>query len=157
MTDEQRLIAWNRELLAAHRKLRDGWELARDAVPEHADGANGIAARRELILYCKGFCVALTGHHVGEDTALFPELARRFPALRPTLAKLEQDHAMIATLVAELERAVDTGAPPARLAAHLEGLAAIMDSHFGFEERRLLDLLADLELDADVETVLGPL
>lgn len=36
-------------------------------------------------------------------------------------------------------------------------LAAIMESHFRYEERRLLGPLSALELDADPPTVLGPL
>jgi hypothetical protein len=40
---------------------------------------------------------------------------------------------------------------------HLEGIAAIMESHFRYEERQLLSVLETLSLDAPPEEVLGPL
>lgn len=43
------------------------------------------------------------------------------------------------------------------LARHLDGIGAIMESHFRFEERRLLTVLEALALDADPRDVLGPL
>jgi hypothetical protein len=52
---------------------------------------------------------------------------------------------------------VDTAAAPAELARHLEGLAAIMESHFRFEERKLLDILQSLDWDAEPTAVFGPL
>lgn len=64
---------------------------------------------------------------------------------------------MIAHLLAGLEAAVASAAPPAELDRHLEGLAAIMESHFRYEERQLLTVLETLELDIDPSTVLGPL
>ncbi len=64
---------------------------------------------------------------------------------------------MIAHLVAGLQAAVTRGAPPPELDRHLEGVAAIMESHFRYEERQLLTVLETLALDADPHTVLGPL
>jgi len=152
-----RLVAWNLELQAAHQRLRAALDVARATGDTAAGAADPETAARDLLLFCHGFCVALTGHHVGEDARLFPELAERHPQLRPTIAKLEQDHAMIGYLLGALDAAVTSGATPAVLAQHLEGVAAIMESHFGYEERQLLPLLADLELDADPAAVLGPL
>ena len=37
------------------------------------------------------------------------------------------------------------------------GVAAIMESHFRYEERQLLAVLETLALDADPEAVFGPL
>ncbi|SEG84844.1 Hemerythrin HHE cation binding domain-containing protein [Thermomonospora echinospora] len=154
--DQSRLIAWNRELAAAHQRLRQALRLARQALDAgHAEDATSAGA--DLLLYCHGFCAALSGHHVSEDAALFPELAARHPALRPTIAKLEQDHQMIASLLAQFQQALTSNAPPDTLASHLDGLAAIMESHFRYEERQLLDILSTLELHADPRTVLGPL
>lgn len=140
--ESDRLIAWNRELLAAHRRLRASWELARGALDELDDGGHVVgdlaAVRRDLLLYCKGFCAALDGHHKGESAALFPALLARVPELGPTIAKLQQDHDMIADLLLAFDRAVSARAEPSELAMHLDGLGAIMDSHFGYEERHLL-------------------
>lgn len=152
-SDGDRLIAWNRELTSAHDRLRRALVVAREALA----AGRVESARDDLLLYCHGFCVALQGHHVGEDTTLFPELAERHPALRPTIAKLEKDHAMIAGLLAGLDAAVTSGDPVERVSGHLEGIAAIMESHFRFEERELLDVLATLDLAAEPSAVLGPL
>jgi hypothetical protein len=118
---------------------------------------NALSPRRDLLLFCHGFCAALGGHHLGEDARLFPELDVRHPELGEVIAQLRQDHSMIAYLLTELDHAFDSDATPEELVRHLDGIGAIMESHFGFEERRLLPLLAGLELDADISAVLGPL
>jgi len=64
---------------------------------------------------------------------------------------------MIAYLLSGLQAAVARAAPPAELDRHLDGLAAIMESHFRYEERQLLTVLETLTLDADPGSVLGPL
>ena len=160
--EKNRLIAWNRELSAAHQRLRQALRVTRDAVGAEA-GSAGIplagteSVGADLVLFCHGFCAALSGHHVSEDAALFPELAARHPGLRPVIAKLRQDHEMIAALLTQLSRALTTSATPGELARHLDGLNAIMESHFRYEERQLLDALATLDLDADPLALLGPL
>lgn len=154
--DTSRLIAWHREVSASHTRLRAALQLAQDSltVPQLSDQH---AASRDLLLYCLGFCAALGGHHRSEDTRLFPELAGRHPELDETIAYLQQDHSMIAHLLGGLEKAVRSQAPPEEIGRHLEGLAAIMESHFRYEERQLLAVLATLDLDAPVTDLLGPL
>jgi hypothetical protein len=52
---------------------------------------------------------------------------------------MAEDHVLIAGIVARVEAAAADGAP-----GELDGLAAILESHFSFEERRLraaLDVL----------------
>ncbi|WP_153534121.1 hemerythrin domain-containing protein [Actinomadura macrotermitis] len=151
--DENRIVAWNRELAAVHQRLRRALRLAREAI----DAGDAASAGNDLLLYCHGFCAALSGHHVSEDDALFPELAERHPELRPTIAKLQQDHELIASLLRQFEQALNSGAPPERLSSHLDGLSAIMESHFQYEERQLLGPLAALDLDLAPGTALGPL
>jgi hemerythrin-like domain-containing protein len=151
--ESARLVAWNRELMAAHTKLRAALRVAQETL-----GAGDVAsARADLLLYCHGFCVALGRHHVGEDTGLFPQLRARHPELERTMAALEQDHAMIGTLLAQFEAAIAAAESSDALALHLEGIAAIMESHFRYEERQLLDVLATLDLDAEPSAVFGPL
>jgi len=122
-----------------------------------ADGAPGEAATRDLLLYCHGFCTALDSHHQGEDRTLFPAIAAAHPELGPVLRSLEQDHSMIAHLLGGLRAAVDRAAPPEELDHHLEGIEAIMENHFRYEERQLLTVLETLELAAVPREVLGPL
>lgn len=128
--------------------------MTREAV---AAGQPAEPATRDLLLFCHGFCTALTAHHEGEDRELFPAIAEQHPELRDTLHHLRQDHSMMAHLLTGLQTAVARAAPPAELDRHLDGLAAIMESHFRYEERQLLTVLETLALDATPESVLGPL
>ena len=64
---------------------------------------------------------------------------------------------MIAHLITGLSESVARADSPSELDRHLEGIAAIMESHFRYEERQLLTVLETLALTADVEVVLGPL
>ena len=151
--EKNRLIAWNRELTAAHQRLRQALRVTRDALGAGDAGPPGA----DLLLYCHGFCAALGGHHVSEDSALFPALSARHPELRPVIARLAQDHEMIAALLARFGHALKAAATPEELARHLDGLSAIMESHFSYEERQLLGVLSSLRLSADPHSLLGPL
>lgn len=156
MTEREttRLTAWSHELRQVHRRLRDALAATRASL---AEGAPGEAATRDLLLYCHGFCTALDAHHQGEDRTLFPALAAAHPELQPVLASLGQDHTMIAHLLGALRTAAERSAPPEELTRHLEGVAAIMENHFRYEERKLLTVLESLALTADPADVLGPL
>ena len=151
--EKNRLIAWNRELTAAHQRLRQALRVTRDSL----DAGDVESAGADLVLYCHGFCAALSGHHASEDAALFPELSARHPRLRSTIAKLRQDHKMIAALLTQFDHALTASATPDELVRHLDGLSAIMESHFNYEERQLLDSLSTLDVAADPHALLGPL
>ncbi|MER6638819.1 hemerythrin domain-containing protein [Streptomyces microflavus] len=156
MTEREttRLVAWSQELRRVHHRLREALDVTRTALDE---GVPGESATRELLLYCHGFCAALDSHHQGEDRTLFPAIAAAHPELRPVLRSLEQDHSMIAHLLGGLRAAVDRAASPEELDRHLEGIAALMENHFRYEERQLLAVLETLELSAAPGEVLGPL
>ncbi|MEE1728447.1 hemerythrin domain-containing protein [Streptomyces microflavus] len=156
MTEREttRLVAWSQELRRVHHRLREALDVTRTALDE---GIPGESATRELLLYCHGFCAALDSHHQGEDRTLFPAIAAAHPELRPVLRSLEQDHSMIAHLLGGLRAAVDRAASPEELDRHLEGIAALMENHFRYEERQLLAVLETLELSAAPGEVLGPL
>lgn len=151
--ETERLIAWSRELHQVHTRLRGALRLTQETLTD----TGPLDGSRDLLLFCRGFCAALDGHHRGEDRTLFPALAAQHPALRPVLRTLEQDHSTIAHLLAGLSAAVDRSADPADLSQHLEGIAAIMENHFRYEERQLLTVLQTLELDVDPALALGPL
>lgn len=155
MTDREttRLIAWSNELRGAHSRLRDALRVARASL---AMGDTPDASR-DLALYCRGFCVALGEHHRGEDARLFPSIEAAHPELAPVLRNLEQDHLMIDYLLSALSAAVEGGVRGEELDRHLDGVGAIMESHFAYEERQLLQVLETLALDADPHDVLGSL
>ena len=152
--EKTRLIAWSHELRSVHDRLREALAVTRQAL---ADGAHAEPATRDLLLFCHGFCAALTAHHQGEDRLLFPAIAEQYPQLGDALRYLRQDHSMIGHLLGGLQAAVSQAAPPEELHRHLEGVGAIMESHFRYEERQLLTVLETLALGADPEEALGPL
>jgi len=166
--DAARLVAWGQELLAVHARLRDALEVAREAVdtavePDDAAPARDSAdPRRMLGLYCHGFCQALEGHHRGEDVSVFTALLELRPDLADVVAELQRDHRMLDHLLGELSRAVDAGADAATLDRHLDGIDAVMETHFRYEEKRLVDALDEPALAAalsgtDRRAALGPL
>ena len=155
MTEREttRLIAWSNELRRAHERLRKALRVVRDGM--HGSGPRTPA--RDLLLHCRGFCTALDQHHRGEDRALFPAIEAAHPELAPVLRTLAADHAMIDVLLTALVAAVDGEVAPDELERHLDGVGAIMENHFAFEERQLLGVLEALALDAEPGDVLGRL
>ncbi|MFJ9444449.1 hemerythrin domain-containing protein [Kitasatospora sp. NPDC101235] len=96
-----------------------------------------------LLTHCLAFCTALTNHHQGEDGGLFAQLLRERPDLAPTIGKLVEDHGFIAHILTRVRHLADQaanaapGADPEAIGRELDGLAAIMDSHFAYEERAI--------------------
>ncbi len=133
-----RAVALGAELRRLHDRIRDVLDDAREGLDTTAATAS---LTDDLVLRCRAVCTTLGAHHRDEDSALFPWLRRAVPDLGPVVDRLEQDHAMIGTLLAELERVVRSGATGAVVVRHLEGVDAIMESHFRYEERELVALL----------------
>lgn len=151
----QRVVAWGQELREVHKRLRDALEVARAAIE---DGASGPTAARELQLYCIGFCTALTGHHRSEDATLFDAVLAAQPDLAPVVADLKRDHSMLDHLLSGLERAARSGADRDEMLRHLDGIDAVMETHFRYEEKKLVGVLDDsVRTDADRQEMLGPL
>ena len=151
--ENTRLVAWGREMREVHDRLRAAHRVALDEVA----AGRTPSASQDLLLFCHGFCTALDGHHRGEDALLFPAVEAEHPDLAEPLRKLVQDHAMIGHLVGALQADVTASADPEVLGRHLDGIGAIMESHFRFEERTLLGILDRLGLRAEVADVFGPL
>ncbi len=155
--EKTRLVAWSRELHAVHERLREALRVTREALDSEDNGEAAEPLTRELLLFCHGFCTALTEHHEGEDRELFPAIAEAHPELRETLRYLEQDHSMIAHLLTGLQAALERDASRTELDRHFEGIEAIMENHFRYEERQLSAVLDTLALEAGPRDVLGPL
>ncbi|MFF2146721.1 hemerythrin domain-containing protein [Kitasatospora sp. NPDC058190] len=131
-----RTAALGLQLSQAHRELRRRLTDVRAALGRrtHADDT--------LLTHCLAFCAALTNHHQGEDDGLFTALVRERPDLAPTVAKLVEDHGFIAHILARVrelaEQAAETpGADLEAIGRELDGLAAIIESHFRYEERAI--------------------
>ncbi|MFC8080563.1 hemerythrin domain-containing protein [Streptomyces sp. NPDC057307] len=140
-----RLAAFGNQLIDVHIWLRE--ELAR--LQDDVDGflAGSGERPRELRSHCLAFCSALTRHHTAEDDNVFPALARQFPELAPVLEQLARDHHMVTAVLGRLQDLLD-GIGPApdaaearRVRGELDGLVALVESHFTYEEKKLVAAL----------------
>jgi len=95
----------------------------------------------DLRTHCLSFCTALKRHHTGEDMGVFPMLARQFPALAPALAKLGEDHQVVARLQEEIQRLVTEEGDPVKLREELDRLTKELEAHFAYEERTVVNAL----------------
>ncbi|MFD0660693.1 hemerythrin domain-containing protein [Thermocatellispora tengchongensis] len=106
---------------------------------------------RDLRAHCLAFCAALTRHHTGEDETAFPLLAERHPGLRPVLEELRRDHDIVTGILRAIEDLLaGLGSNPApeevrRVRGELDGLSALLDSHFLYEEKRIVQALNELD------------
>lgn len=127
-----RLVAVHDELRATLRGLRDSSRPGRDGT---------------LGAHCLSFCAAVSRHHGGEDAELFPEVVAADPALAAAVDQLQHDHNLIGFLLRDLAAAVRAlpvepdEAELLRFRQQLDGVAAVLESHFRFEERKVLAAL----------------
>jgi hypothetical protein len=142
MTAAQHARALSRELELIHDELRQSLRQLRAGLA----GPGGPPAR-SLRAHCAGFCAALTRHHGSEDATTFPLLARQAPELAPVLAQLQADHQVIAGILRRIDELAATAGPEDAGTAgrELDGLAAILESHFRWEERRISAALDALD------------
>ncbi|MFC7241349.1 hemerythrin domain-containing protein [Catellatospora aurea] len=136
---DDRTVALSTQLAQAHQELRRRIREIRSGITRREAGHDA------LVTHCLAFCAALTSHHRGEDDGLFAELLAQRPDLAPTIAKLVEDHGLITSIVSRVaELAGAAGSPddaPEAIGRELDGLTAIMESHFAYEERVLGEAL----------------
>jgi hypothetical protein len=142
--DSQRAAAFSRQLRQVHDQLRDQLTGLRAGLGQTEFDATGLPA------HCLAFCSALTAHHAAEDDEMFSALVAARPDLGPAIGKLVEDHAAIAAILRRVRSlAAAARTTPAEdlagLRGELDGLAAIAESHFRYEERAL-----GAALDADM-------
>lgn len=148
---EERVKGMGDWIVEVHDWMRKELETLRAQADEVIDGtAETIEGMppdlaQEMRTHCLTFCGALRRHHTGEDMAVFPSLAERFPALAPALAQLSEQHKVVAhlqdSIQALLEGFVPGESDPVRMRAELEQLAGRLESHFEFEERTVVTAL----------------
>jgi hypothetical protein len=135
------VVALSLQLAQAHQALR------RQIVELRA----GLGQRRlsddALVTHCLAFCDTLTSHHRGEDEGMFSQLLLGRPDLSATVANLVEDHGLIATILSRVRELADMAAGSRggleAIGREIDGLAAIMESHFGYEERAISRALDD--------------
>ena len=135
---ESRATAFGRQLIEVHDWLRGRLIALRESLEDGSPPPD----LSELRLHCLSFCTAITRHHTGEDEVAFPVLASEVPELAEVIGQLRRDHDMVTTLIADFQAVLAGPATsPAAVRRHLDGLAAIIESHFGFEERKIVAAL----------------
>ncbi|MET4922837.1 hemerythrin domain-containing protein [Streptomyces sp. PSRA5] len=140
-----RLVAFGNQLTDVHIRLREELAGLQDDVDGHLAG--GGERPRELRAHCLAFCSALTRHHTAEDDGVFPALARQFPELAPVLEQLARDHHMVTAVLGRLQDLLDGISPvpdaaeARRVRGELGGLVALVESHFTYEEKKLVAAL----------------
>jgi Hemerythrin HHE cation binding domain len=132
--DSQRAVAFSRQLRQAHQHLRDQLTRIRGELGQDDHMEAGLQA------HCLVFCSMLTTHHAGEDDGMFRELLAARPDLATAIQNLIDDHAAMAEILLRVQTlATQAKTTPAQslpgLRRELDGLAAIAESHFGYEER----------------------
>lgn len=149
-----RLAAFGNQLVDVHIWLREELSRLREDVDSFL--SDGGDRPRNLRAHCLAFCTALTRHHTAEDQGVFPVLAEAYPALRPVLDELARDHEQVEAILTELQGLLDglpadTGAGTApdpaevrRVRGQLDGLIALVESHFTYEEKKLVTALNEL-------------
>lgn len=161
--DLSRATAHGTQLIEIHDWLRDQLDLLVEQVDDYAS-ANGPLPQ-PLQVHCLAFCSALDRHHTGEDREVFPALAAANPGLAPVIARLQQDHRMLEGMILRLTALVrDLAAPGFSVTPHdpdgtpgedeqrrrrtISGevgqVAALMESHFAYEERQITTALNQL-------------
>lgn len=77
---------------------------------------------------------------------MFSQLLHERPDLAATVSKLVEDHGLIASILSQVAELADTAARShgptlEAIGRELEGLTAIMESHFNYEERAISEAL----------------
>jgi hemerythrin-like domain-containing protein len=142
---QPRAVALGQHLIEVHRWLREQLDAIRTDAAAFEEGG-GIRAT-DLRTHCLTFCSILEHHHTGEDQQLFPFLTRRHPELGPVVAELMRDHGQVTEILDQITELVrELGAEPdpaevARMRTELDGLAALLENHLSYEEKKLVPIL----------------
>ncbi|GAB3478115.1 hemerythrin domain-containing protein [Nocardiopsis coralliicola] len=140
-----RVEAFGHQLLDVHNWLRDELAAVRSGAADYRSGA----PLRELRTHCATFCSALNRHHRGEDATAFGALAAHFPELGPVIDDLRRDHRIVEESLARLEALVAVEAGDAvAVEREVDSLAALIETHFTYEERRIAAALNSLDIPA---------
>lgn len=134
-----------REMLIVHRVFRREFAFLPDAIrgvpPGDLARAKTVAGHARLVL------AGLHLHHEGEDEELWPLIDARARAGADLTARMEAQHAELASLVTAAERllpAWETSATdPEPSAEVFEDLHAVLLNHLGDEEAEILPLVAE--------------
>lgn len=157
MSAPDRVAALSEQLIHVHQRMREQLaSLRREAASSSGQLGPGVAVTGDVLSHCLSLCAAVHTHHTGEDDQLLPALRASAPDLAPMIDNLIADHALVAEILRRVRELLSPGGTPSdsgTLVRELDGLTAILESHFGYEERRIataLDTLGPVTWTADV-------
>lgn len=161
MSAPDRTAALSRQLIQVHQALRERLRsLRQEAASRGGHRAERDEIGEDLLSHCLSFCTAIHTHHTGEDNQLLPALRAAAPELAPVIDKLIEDHVLVAGIVRQVRELLTPGrfaSGPDALVRELDGFIAILESHFGYEERRIAKALDTLGPAAWTAGVFAPL
>lgn len=152
--DVRAAVGMGAHLVEVHDWFRADLDQLRAALQPTASGEIefGVArtrlatvSRRALGGLCRGYCRMLEHHHLLESQAVFPHLRRHADGLGAVLDRLDEEHGVIHALLSDVDAALLTLADdPSALepvSAAVDRLSVAVLSHFGYEERELVEPL----------------
>ncbi|MCN9243718.1 hemerythrin domain-containing protein [Streptomyces sp. RY43-2] len=149
VTSDERLRGFGTQLIEVHLWLREELASLRGNVEGYLTEG---APLRELRTNCLTFCSALHRHHHGEDATAFDVLAAQYPELTAFIEELRKDHDLVEESLRRLEALVaelgNTDRDPIEIQREIDGLAALMETHFVYEEKRIVSALNALDIPA---------
>jgi hypothetical protein len=133
---DDRLTAFGNQLIDSHIRLRELLSALRD----------GTYTGIDLRTHCVAFCSVLAAHHEAEDDGGFPVLGKHYPELRPVLDELRRDHRLVGEA---LDRLKDLSTMDVVAQRELDTLAALLETHLVYEEKKLVAALNGLRVDGE--------
>lgn len=128
-------------LMSHHAFRRDIVRFIRAVAEIKAGDISRVDAVRDE--WEKSYRQALHGHHVMEDTSIFPDLRNKHPDLGPAIDRLMADHHKIDPVLEKGDGAFADLAHPDQAATVLNELKTLLDQHLAFEEAEITPSLRD--------------
>lgn len=107
---------------------------------EVADSGPSLGA--QLRINCLTLCGGLHHHHSVESAELFPYLRDRHPRLNAVLDRLDDEHAILAGLLDDLQKLMSAGSTdPGALRGEIDRLVDEIEAHLAYEEQHLIAIM----------------
>lgn len=128
-------------LLSHHAFRRDMMRFMRALGEIRAGDVSRISAIRDE--WEKSYKQALHGHHMAEDSRIFPDIKNKHPELVSVIDKLTEQHHQIDPILERGDVAFADLAHPENAEAVLNELKMLLDQHLAFEEAEITPFLRD--------------